>query len=164
MDLITPDFGLIFWQTVTLGVVLWVLGKFAWKPILSTIQAREDSIASALQAAQAAQAMVAQVRAEKETLLQTAHAEREKIITEALATKNALVEEATLEAAQASKKVLEETRAHLEEEKKAAKAVVQNEIAALSVNIAEQLLHSELQHKNAQEELAQRLVEKAQWN
>ena len=164
MDLITPDFGLIFWQVMTLLVVLWILAKFAWKPILAVIQKREDSIEAALREAEVAKKLAAQVQAEKEFLAQTAQKEREKIIAEAMAAKNAIIEEAGAEAAKASKKAIEKAHAVITQEKEAAQAALQNEVAILSVKIAEKLLQEELHQPSAQEALVQRLIKESNWN
>ncbi len=162
MDLITPSFGLIFWQTVTLLAVLFILAKFAWRPILAAIHEREESIAAALQAAEKAREEVMRVEEDKQALMKTAHKEREQIITEAIATKNAIVAEATSEAERASEKVIEHTCALLEREKETARGLLRNEVAVLSIQIAEKLLQNELQH-NTQEELVQKLIKKAHW-
>lgn len=164
MDLITPDFGLVFWQTATLLFVLLILGKFAWRPILSTIQERETSIEEALRAAEEAKEMVAQVQTDKEALLKTAHAEREKIIEEAVAAKRKIIEEAKAEADKASKTAIEQTKALLTREKEEALAELKNDVALLSVQIAERLLQNELREKDTQEKLVQRLIKDARWN
>ena len=163
MNLITPDFGLIFWQTVTLLVVLLVLGKFAWKPILNAIQEREEDIEAALQAAEVARKMVAQVQEDKEALLKTAHAERTRIIEEAMATQQAIIDEAKVEAERTSRKMIEQTRALLAREQEAALGVMQNIVATLSVQIAEKLLQNELKERHTQEALMQQLIQEAHW-
>lgn len=163
MNLITPDFGLVFWQTVTLLFVLLVLGKFAWRPILNAIQEREGSIEAALQAAEAAKEMVAQVQADKETLLRTAHTERTDIIEAAMATKQFIIDEAKIEAEQTSKKMIEETRALLAKEQEAALGAMKNIVATLSIQIAEKLLKNELKQQHAQEKLVQQLIQEARW-
>lgn len=163
MSLITPDFGLIFWQTVTLLVVLLLLGKFAWKPILNTIQEREGNITAALEAAEAAKKMVAKVQADKDTLLRTAHTERVRIIEEAMATKQVIIEEAKVAAAKESKKIIAQTNALLEREKEATLSVLKDRVATLSVQIAEKLLQNELQQQKAQEKLVQQLIKETHW-
>jgi F-type H+-transporting ATPase subunit b len=163
MDLITPDFGLFFWQTVTLLVVLLLLGKFAWKPILNAIEEREEHIKAALRAAEVAQEMVARVQADQEALLKTAHTERTRIIAEAVVAKKAIMEEAKVEAEKERKKVVEQTRALLAREEEAALGAVQNMVATLSVQIAEKLLQNELKQQHTQEELVQRLIQEAHW-
>ena len=164
MNLITPDVGLVFWQTVTLLVVLLILGKFAWKPVLHTIQEREENIEAALQAAEAAKEAVAQVQADQAVLLKDAYKEREKIIEEAMVIKKDIIETAKVEATQVRQKVIEQTDIHLKREKEAALVVLKNKVAMLSVQIAEQLLRNELQQQSTQEKLAQRLIQEARWD
>ncbi len=164
MDLITPDFGLIFWQTITLLVVLWILAKFAWKPILAVIQNREDDIQAALRAADAAKELAVQVQAEKDALVKTAHAEREKIIAEAMEAKNAIITEAKAEAEKVSQKAIEQTSELLTKEREAALEVLKNDVASMSIQIAEKLLKQELQQQPTQEKLLQRLVKEVHWN
>lgn len=161
MNLITPDFGLIFWQTVTLLVVLIVLGKFAWKPILQTIKERERSVEEALEASAAARELVAQVQVEQEQLLIKTNIEREKIIAEAVVTKNTILEESKAAAERLSQQLLEQARVVIEEEKAAAFATLKSEVVTLSVQIAEQLLEQELKPGNKHEELVSRLIQKA---
>ncbi len=163
MSLITPDFGLIFWQTVTLLVVLLLLGKFAWKPILNAIQEREGNITAALEAAEAAKKMVAKVQADKEALLNNVHIERVKIIEEAMATKQVIIEEARVAAEEESKKIIAKTNALLEREKEAVLRVLKDKVATLSVQIAEKLLQDELQQQKTQEKLVQRLIKETHW-
>ncbi|MFM2428610.1 MAG: hypothetical protein RL012_494 [Bacteroidota bacterium] len=163
MSLITPEFGLIFWQTVTLLVVLLLLGKFAWRPILNAIQEREGNIEAALQAAEAAKELVVQVQADKEALLKTAHTERARIIEEAMAAKRVIIEEAKVAAQKESKKIIEQTHALLEREQEAALRILKNKVVTLSVQIAETLLQNELQQQKTQETLVQRLIKEAHW-
>jgi len=164
MDLLTPDFGLFFWQTLILLVVLWILGKFAWKPILDAIQHREDSITSALEAAEEAKKLVAQIQADKSTLLQAAYEERKRIIEEAMAAKQVIIEEAQAKAEEVSQKVIAQTNALLKREREAAVEALRHQVVVLSVQIAEKLLQNELQQQGAHEQLIQRLIKEARWN
>ncbi|HAN49555.1 MAG TPA: ATP synthase F0 subunit B [Amoebophilaceae bacterium] len=163
MNLITPDFGLFFWQTVTLLVVLLILGKFAWKPILHAIEEREEYIEAALQAAEVAKEMVARVQADQEVLLKIAQTERTRIIAEALEAKKVIIEEAKVEAEQECKKMTDQTRALLEREQEAALGMLRNRVATLSIQIAETLLQNELKQQHTQEKLVQRLIEETHW-
>src|ERR1700744_1223320 len=100
MNLITPDLGIIFWQTIILLVVLVVLGKFAWKPILQVLNERENYIKKSLENAQEANQLLAQMKTEQAKLLEDSTREREKLVNEAVAAKNAILESATTEAKQ----------------------------------------------------------------
>jgi F-type H+-transporting ATPase subunit b len=164
MNLITPDFGIIFWQTVTLLFVIFILGKFAWKPILGIIEQREKRIAGDLDAAQDARKMIAELRHQQKQLIEAANAQREQIIREAENAKSVILEEAGLEAKQLSDRMLEQARLIITEEKEAAFAQLKGEIAKLSVEIAEKLLRKELQSQDKQEELIRKLIEKRSLN
>ncbi|MHA7877769.1 MAG: F0F1 ATP synthase subunit B [Bacteroidota bacterium] len=163
MSLITPDFGLIFWQTVTLLTVLLILGKFAWRPILNAIQERERNIEEALQAAEVAKDMVARVQADQEALIRTTHQERAKIIEAAKATQQLILDEARAEAEQVRNKMIEQTKERLAKEQEAALEILKNTIATLAIQIAEKLLQNELQQKDAQEEFLQQLIRDTHW-
>ncbi len=163
MNLITPDFGLIFWQTVTLLTVLLVLSRFAWRPILNTIQERERSIEEALQAAKTAKELVARVQADQEVLLRKAHIERTKVIEEARETQKVIINAAKVEAEQVREKMIEETRERLAKEQEAALNTLRSTVATLAIQIAEKLLQSELSQQNAQEAFLQQLIKEARW-
>jgi len=162
MNLITPDFGLFFWQTVTLLVVLLILGKFAWKPILNAIQEREGNIEAALQAAEAAKETVAQLQTNQKTLLKTAHLERTRIIEEAKEAQRCILDEAKVEAEKVRKEMLEQTRALLAKEQQDTLEVLKGMVATLSIQIAEKLLQHELKQQT-QEQLVQQLIQEVHW-
>jgi F-type H+-transporting ATPase subunit b len=164
MNLITPDFGIIFWQTITLLFVLIVLGKFAWKPILSMIQEREQAVERDLNAADEARKIVAQVHANQKQLIEEANIQREKIILEAESAKSRILEEASLEAKQLSQRVLEQARLVIAEEQEAAFEKLKGEVVKLSVQIAEKLLEKDLEPQNKQEALIYKLMQKSPLN
>ena len=164
MSLITPDFGLFFWQTITLLVVLFVLGKFAWQPILKIIQEREQSVEASLEAAAIAKKTVESMQEEQAQLLAKTQEEREKIITNAMATKNQILETAKVEAQQLSQQLLEEAKIEIATEKKEAVSVLKDQITILAVQIAEKLLEQELTLEHKQQALIKNLLKKAHLN
>ncbi|MEM7383102.1 MAG: F0F1 ATP synthase subunit B [Bacteroidota bacterium] len=164
MNLVTPDFGLVFWQTIILLVVLFILGKFAWGPILQTIQERERNIEQALTAATVARKTVERVEAAQALLIEKAHAEREEIIAAALDTQHAILEEAKGEAKRLSQQLLEQAGMEIEEARQAALASLKNEVATVAVQIAEKLLAKELSPQSRQKELVESLLAEASWN
>lgn len=163
MDLLTPDFGLIFWQVVILLVVLWILGRVAWRPILGAIQYREDSVATALAAAEEAKKLVEQVQVDKEALLQTAYIERKRIVEEAIAAKQLIIEQAQIKAEEVSQRIIAQTNAVLKKEKDAAIETLRQQTVVLAVQIAEKLLQNELQQQGTHEQLIQRLIKEVRW-
>ncbi|MDX1903680.1 MAG: F0F1 ATP synthase subunit B [Thermonemataceae bacterium] len=158
LNLITPELGLIVWQLVVFLAVLFVLGKFAWKPILKGIKDREQSITEALEAAQQAKSEMAKISADNEKLLQQARIEKDEMLKKAQQTAKDLVEEAKTNAQKEASKVLEEARQLILSEQKAAMAQIKKEIAQLSLEIAERLLRKDLQNDNAQKMLAEQLI------
>lgn len=158
LNLITPELGLIVWQLVVFLAVLFVLGKFAWKPILKGIKDREQSITEALEAAQQAKSEMAKISADNEKLLQQARIEKDEMLKKAQQTAKDLVEEAKTNAQKEASKVLEEARQLILSEQKAAMAQIKKEIAQLSLEIAEKLLRKDLQNDNAQKILAEQLI------
>lgn len=153
MELVTPGIGLIFWQTVTFILVLFLLSKFAWKPIMASLRQREESIESALRQADQAKLEMQALKADNEKLLQEARIERDRILREATEAGNALVEQARSKASEEGSRLIENARMAIENEKKAALTEVKNLAASLSIEIAERILRRELREPAAQQAL-----------
>jgi F-type H+-transporting ATPase subunit b len=164
MELVTPNFGLIFWQLVTFLIVLFLLTKFAWKPIMSALRERETSIENALSAAEKAKLEMQGLKAENEKLLAEARMERDKILKEASDAGNALVENARNKANEEGSRMIAQAREAIENEKLAAITEVKNMAAALSVDIAERILRKELSDPQAQQALAQDYIREVTLN
>lgn len=159
MDLLTPDFGLIFWQTVTLLVVLWVLKKFAWKPILDAIEAREQRISNALQAAQRAETALQSLEQEKLAQQKATRLECDRILAEALQAKRDLMQEARATVDHSTQEMLRQSKVAAQQERDLIMADLKDSLAELSVDVAQKILQQELQHRDSQEAFARRLVE-----
>lgn len=153
--LVTPSIGLLFWQVVTFLVVLLLLSKFAWKPIMAALREREDNIDAALSMAEKAKLDMQSLKADNERLLNEARAERERILKEATEVANSLVEGARTKATEEGQRLIEQARVSIENEKKAALTEVKNLAATLSISIAEKLIRHELQDEQAQRALVQ---------
>ncbi|MHC2990877.1 ATP F0F1 synthase subunit B [Pontibacter sp. HJ8] len=164
MELVTPGVGLIFWQTITFLIVLFLLSKFAWKPIMGALHEREASIENALSAAEKAKLEMQGLKAENEKLLAEARMERDKILKEASEAGNALVESARLKANEEGTRMIAQAREAIENEKRAAITEVKNMAAVLSVEIAERILRKELSNPQAQQELAQDYIREVTLN
>jgi F-type H+-transporting ATPase subunit b len=164
MELVTPGFGLIFWQLVTFLIVLFLLTKFAWKPIMNALRERETSIENALSAAEKAKLEMQGLKAENEKLLAEARLERDKILKEASDAGNALVENARNKANEEGSRMIAQAREAIENEKRAAITEVKNMAAALSVDIAERILRKELNDPQAQQALAQDYIREVTLN
>lgn len=158
MDLLTPDFGLIVWQILIFLVVLFVLSKFAWKPIINGLNERENSINESLLSAEKARNEMAELKADNEKLLAEARKERDNILKDATAAANKLREEAKEQASQEGARIIADAKASIETQKNAALAEVKDQVAQLSVQIAEKILREKLSDDKAQKEYVSKLV------
>ena len=153
MDLLTPAFGLIFWQTIIFLVVLFVLGKFAWKPILGALKAREESIDEALLSAEKAKEEMANLKADNEALLAEAKQERDKMLKDAEKLGEEMKTKAKENAKVIGDKMVEEARATIESEKNNAIGQIKDQVAELSLQITEKLLKKNLAGDKKQQDL-----------
>ncbi|AKD02669.1 F0F1 ATP synthase subunit B [Pontibacter korlensis] len=164
MELVTPGIGLLFWQTVTFLIVLFLLGKFAWKPIMNALHEREASIENALSAAEKAKLEIQALKADNEKLLAEARLERDRILKEATEAANSIVEASKQKANEEGARMIAQARESIENEKRAAITEVKNMAASLSLEIAEQILRRELSDKTAQQALAQDYIREVTLN
>lgn len=166
MDKLINDFsyGLFFWQVIILGITILLLAKFAWKPILSALAAREEGITNALLAAENAKKDMQNLKADNEKLLAEARAERDLMMKEAREIKDAMIADAKSEAQAQGDKMIENAKAAIESEKNAAMAELKNQVSSLSLEIAEKLLREELSNKEAQTKLVEKMLGDAKLN
>ena len=153
MDLITPQLGLLFWQTILFLLLLFILTKFAWKPIMASLHEREDSIESALRMADQAKIEMQQLKAGNEKLLLEARQERDRMMQEATVMVNQFRETEKAKAVEEANRITQQAREAIQTEKNAALAEVKNTAAQLSVDIAERILRRELAEPAAQTQL-----------
>lgn len=158
MELLTPGAGLIFWQLIIFVALFLFLAKFAWKPILGSLQEREASIQSALDTAEKAKQEIALLKADNEKLLKEAREERERIMREAREASNKMKEEATEDAKKAADKIISDARNAINIEKQAALKEVKVQVAMFSLEIAEKLMRKNLSNDKAQRELVESYV------
>ena len=158
MELVTPAIGLVFWATVCFAVVLFILGKFAWKPILKAVKDREDSIESALNKAEALKEEMSRITGENEELLKQARAERDAILQEARKVKDQIINEAKGSAQEEAGKLIEKARIEINSQKAIAMADVKNQVAALSLEIAEKVLRKQFEDSKKQDDLVAKLL------
>lgn len=160
MDKLVNDFslGLFFWQAVILVVLIVLLVKFAWKPIMTSIAAREEGIANALASAEAARKEMHNLQADNQRILQEARLERDAMIKEAREIKEKMIADAKALATEQGDKMIEQAKATINSEKNAAMAELKNQVAGLSLEIAEKLLKNELSDKGAQTALVEKLL------
>ena len=161
MDLITPEIGLIVWTALTFAILLFVLKKFAWKPILGAVSEREEGIKTALASAEEAKREMENLHADNERILKEARLEREAMLKEARELKEKMITDAKEEAQVQAGKIIEQAQAAIESEKKSAMAELKNHVAGLSVEIAEKVVRAELSNKNKQLELVEEMLAEA---
>ncbi len=164
MELITPGFGLIFWQAVTFLVVLFILGKFAWKPIMGAIQEREASIENALASAERAKAEMQQLQSNNEALIKQARVERDQMLKDAQTSANNLIAEAKERATIEANKIIESAKATIQTEKQAALTELKNQVATLSIDIAEKVIKAKLSTEQAQKDLVRQYIQESNLN
>ena len=144
MNLVTPDFGLVFWMLLSFGIVLFILKKYAWKPILKSIEERNSFIKKSLDSAEEAKKEMENMQADNEVILREAKIERDKILKEGRDMMDNIINSAKDEAQAAKDKIVNEAHESIENMKKAAITEINNQIATVSVEIAEKLLQEEL--------------------
>jgi F-type H+-transporting ATPase subunit b len=162
--LVTPDLGLIFWTLVTFLLLVFLLGKFAWKPILKMVNEREASIEEALKAAERARDEMKSLQADNEAILKEAREERERILKEAREMKNKIVSDAKDAASAEAEKAVTSAKAAIEAEKAAAVAELKNQAAVLSIEVAEKVLGQELSAENKQAEMIGKMIDEVKFN
>src|SRR6187200_3412641 len=144
MDLLIPSFGLIIWTLLAFLIVFFILKKFAWKPILNSLQQRETSIADSLSTAERVRAEMAQLKSENEALLAKAREERGHILKEARDTKEKIINEAKEEAKIVANKIITDAQAAIEQQKMAALVDVKNQVGLMVIEVSEKILRREL--------------------
>jgi len=164
MDLLTPDPGLVIWTGTTFIILLFILKKYAWRPILHAIRIREHTIKYALAAAEKAQKDVEYIDNLKKQTLEEASLERDRLITEARELKSKIIEDAKKEAQKEADKIIKTTQLSLEKEKKDAIQQMREQIAVLSVDIAGKLLEQELKTTKKQKELIDKYLKEVSFN
>ena len=159
MNLMLPDSGLLFWMTIIFAIVFFILAKFGFPIITGMVDKRAKRIDEAIAAARKAEESLAGLAQEQERLLSEAKTEQARILQEAAAQRDAMIAQAQEQATEEAKKIMEEAKARIQEEKESALRDVRNEVALLSVTIAEKVVRKELSTEKGQMELIDRMIE-----
>jgi len=162
--LVLPDIGLVFWNTIAFLVLLIVLGKFAWKPMLKAIAERESCIEEALLRADKMKAEIAAMQNENEALLAKAREERAGMIKDAKETADKMVSEAKDKAKQEYERIISDAQLAITQQKNAALTQVKNQVGTLVVEVAEKILRKELSNKAEQESYIKQIAEGVKLN
>jgi len=155
------SFGLFFWQTILFILLLFLLKKFAWKPILDALNSREEGIKSALDEADKARQEMIDLKSSNEKILKEARIERDTLLKDARMIKDKMITEAKDQAKAQSNKIIEQAKQTIENEKLAAITELKNQVAELSIGIAENIMKDELSSKDKQVKLIERMLDEA---
>ena len=158
------SYGLFFWQLIILLIVIFILGKFAWKPIVNALEEREKGISDALASAEKAKLEMARLTNENEQLLKDAREERDVILKEAKELKDKIVAEAKESAQVEGAKLIENAKREIEDQKLKALAEVKNQVSSLSLDIARKVLTKEFEDQGKQEALVADLLKDVKMN
>lgn len=161
MELLTPSFGLIFWMMVWFGIMFFLLKKFAWPIILGSLNEREKSISDALDSAKKAKEEMLLLKSDNEKILAEARNERDQLLKDARDTKDAMINEAKTKAQQEADRLLKQAREAITTEKNAAINEIKDQVATLSVQIAEKILKQELSSADKQKALVNQMLNDA---
>jgi F-type H+-transporting ATPase subunit b len=164
MDLLSPEIGLFVWTLLAFLIVFYILGKFAWKPILNSLNERETGIAESIATADRVKKEMAQLKNENEQLMQQAREERTMMLKEAKDTRDKIVNEAKDAAKAEANKIIAEAQQQIHQQKMAALTEVKNEIGKLAVSVAEKVLRKELSSVDAQSNYASILADDINMN
>ena len=162
MNLVTPDFGLLFWMVVIFGLVFFLLAKFGFPIITDMVDKRSARIAQSLKDADEIEARMAAWKQEQAQMLETARKEQSAILREASLTKAQIVADAKAQAKAEADKILAQARTEIAAEKESALRDVRKEVALLSVQVAEKILCHELSESGSQRAFIDSLVDEAQ--
>ena len=161
MDKLITDFslGLFFWQTLLFIILVFVLKKYAWKPILSAVEEREEGIKNALESAEKAKQEMQNLNADNEKILNEARKERDNLLKEARDIKANIIDEAKDQANKDAEKIITIAKNQIKNEKLKAITELKNQVANLSIEMAEKILKSELSDKGKQKEVIERTLQ-----
>jgi F-type H+-transporting ATPase subunit b len=163
-SLTSPAIGLIFWSILIFGLFFFLLAKFAWKPILSAVKARDEMIKGSLASAEKAREDMLKLQSDNEAILKKAREEREVILKEARDVRDKLIGEARGKASEEAEKIVEKAKAGIEHEKAKALSEIQQQVANLSIDIASRILEEKLSKSDEQSKLIEKYLKEINLN
>jgi len=158
MDLLIPDYGLLFWQLVVFSIVLTILAIYVWKPVTEALRRRESIIEDSIRSAELAKEEMMQIKADNEMILKEARVQRDQLLKDANNVANKIKEDAKLETSKISQKMISDAKDIIESEKNAALDEVKNLVSTLSLNIAEKLIREKLKNDKSQQQLIEKFL------
>jgi F-type H+-transporting ATPase subunit b len=164
MELLTPSIGLIFWTLIAFGITLWILGKFAWKPIMKSLDDREKNINDSIQSAENVRKEMSELKSENEALLAQAREERGQMLREAKETRDKIILEAKEQARVETSKIIADAQNVINQQKMAAITDLKNQVGNLVLEVSEKVIRRELSSKTDQEKYIQQLTQNVDLN
>ena len=164
MEIVSPGIGLILWMTVSFAALVFILRRYAWKPILKSLHDREETIDEALNQANMAREEMKNLKSDNEKLLKEAQEERSVMLRDARKVKDSIIEDAKVKANEEANNIVENAKERIENEKMAAMTDLKNQIASLSIEVAEKILERELATESKQEDYIKKLIENTKFN
>ena len=164
MELLLPKLGLIVWTVLAFAIVFFILKKFAWKPILKSLNEREKNIADSIQTAEKVRAEMSLLKSENEALLMKAREERAIMLKEAKDTKDKIINEAKEQAKIETNRIIADAQDAINQQKMAAITDLKNQVGNLVIEVSEKVLRRELSNKSDQESYIKQLADNAKMN
>lgn len=159
MDLMLPDTGLLFWMTVIFGLVLFILAKFGFPLITGMVEKRNKRINDSLEAARTAEQAIAHLKEEQERIITETRTEQNRLMQEAAAERDRMIAQAQDQARAEAQKIMEDAKERISQEKEAAMKELRNEVAKMSISIAEKVVRKDLASDAAQKDLVDKLLD-----
>jgi F-type H+-transporting ATPase subunit b len=153
-----PHLGTIIWVSIVFGIVIWILAKFAWKPLLKALADREESIDKALKSAEEAESKLSSLKEEQEKIVILAKQEKEQIMKEGVEQREKIIVAAKEKAQAEADKIIQDAQKRISREREAALIEMKNQIAALSIEIATKVVNADMEDKKRHERLVEELV------
>lgn len=164
MELFTPDFGLIFWMFIAFAILFTVLAIWGWPVILKNMDERADTIDKGVEYAREAKSQLDSARADAQKYIQQAQSKQAEILQEAARMKTQIIEEARKEAAEEARKVMDQAKISIEQQRKEAELQFRNEVSRFSLDIAEKMVRNQLNNDKAQAALVDKLLDEIEQN
>lgn len=164
MQLVTPGIGLVFWMLLSFGILLIILKKFAWKPILGALHKRENTIQESLDMAKQAKEEMAKLKADNQKIIAEAKIERDQLLKEAREIKDNIIDEAKQKAGTEADKIIDAAKKDIENQKAMAINEIKQQVVNLSIDIAEKVLRKQFEDTTTQKKFAKDVLEEVNFN
>ena len=164
MQLLLPKLGLILWTLIAFGIVFYILAKYAWKPILKSLDEREKNISNSILSAENMRKEMDEMKSENEALLAKAREERSQMMREAKEIRDKMIQDAKEQARKETNKIVADAQSVINQQKMAAITDLKNQVGNLVLEVSEKVLRRELNNKEDQEKYIQQLAHKVELN